>query len=148
MSCVSIPRAAWWKTSASAWRPCVNLDGTVHNVPHGTIQKVSNLSKEFARVNLNIGVSYSSNLEKVMECVNAVGKGLTEDAEWKDKIISAPEFVRVDSFDDSSISIKILGDTKPLQQWAVAGEFRKRLKIAFDKAGIEIPFPQRVVHTV
>jgi small-conductance mechanosensitive channel len=40
----------------------------------------------------------------------------------------------------------VLGDTKPLRQWAVAGEFRKRIKIAFDKAGIEILFPERVMH--
>lgn len=42
--------------------------------------------------------------------------------------------------------IKILGETKPLKQWDVTGELRKRLKIAFDKNGIEIPFPQRVIH--
>ena len=125
-----------------------DLDGAVHHVPHGTVQKVSNLSKEFARVNLNIGVSYSSNLEKVIEVVNATGAALAKDPEWKDDIISAIHFERVNDFADSAIIIKILGDTEPLKQWAVAGEFRKRLKIAFDKAGIEMPFPQRVVHTV
>jgi len=39
-----------------------------------------------------------------------------------------------------------LGDVVPLKQWEVAGEFRKRLKKAFDAASIEIPFPQTVVH--
>lgn len=124
-----------------------DLDGTVHHVPHGSVNKVSNLSKEFARVNLNIGVSYASDLEKVIEVVNEVGAALAADALWKDKIIAAPKFLRVDQFADSAIVIKILGDTQPLAQWDVAGELRKRLKIAFDKNGIEIPFPQRVIHT-
>jgi moderate conductance mechanosensitive channel len=53
----------------------------------------------------------------------------------------------VNEFADSAVIIKILGDTKPIEQWAVAGELRKRLKIAFDKEGIEIPFPQRTIHT-
>jgi len=44
--------------------------------------------------------------------------------------------------------VKILGDTLPLKQWEVTGELRKRLKIAFDREGIEIPFPQRVVQYV
>lgn len=123
-----------------------DLDGTVHHIPHGEIKRVSNLSKYFARVNLNIGISYSSNLEKVIEVVNRVGRELAEDPDWKEFIIKPPQFLRIDDFADSAIIIKILGETKPIKQWDVAGELRKRLKIAFDKEGIEIPFPQRVIH--
>ena len=123
-----------------------DLDGIVHHVPHGEIKKVSNLSKQFARVNLNIGISYNSNLEQVIAVVNEVGKELAEDSTWKEYILKPPQFLRIDDFGDSAIIIKILGDTKPLKQWDVTGELRKRLKIAFDREGIEIPFPQRVVH--
>lgn len=123
-----------------------DLDGIVHHVPHGEIKKVSNLSKEFARVNLNIGISYSSNLEQVISVVNKIGKELAEDPAWKEYILKPPLFLRVDDFGDSAIVIKILGETKPLKQWDVTGELRKRIKIAFDQEGIEIPFPQRVVH--
>lgn len=123
-----------------------DLDGIVHHIPHGEIKRVSNLSKHFARVNLNIGISYDSNLEKVISVVNKVGKDLAEDPEWKEHILNPPQFLRVNDFGDSAIIIKILGETKPLKQWDVAGELRKRLKIAFDKEGIEIPFPQRVIH--
>lgn len=123
-----------------------DLDGTVHHIPNGEIKKASNLSKFFARVNLNIGIAYSSNLEKVIAVVNRVGNELFQDPLWKDFIIKPPQFLRVDDFGDSAIIIKILGETKPLQQWDVTGELRKRLKIAFDKEGIEIPFPQRVIH--
>jgi len=123
-----------------------DLDGTVHHIPHGEIKGVSNLSKEFSRVNLNVGIAYDSNLEKVIAVVNKVGQELSEDIEWKDLIIKPPQFLRVDDFADSAIIIKILGETKPIKQWEVTGELRKRLKIAFDKEGIEIPFPQQVVH--
>lgn len=125
-----------------------DLDGAVHHVPHGTTNKVSNLSKEFARVNMDIGVSYDSNMETVIKTVNKVGEKMADDPQWKEDIIKPIAFERVDEFADSAIVIKVLGDTKPLRQWAVAGEFRKRIKIAFDKAGIEIPFPQRVLHQV
>lgn len=123
-----------------------DLDGTVHHIPHGEIKKVSNLSKYFARINLNIGISYSSNLEQVISVVNKVGKALAEDPEWKEHILKPPQFLRIDDFGDSAIIIKILGETKPLKQWDVTGELRKRIKIAFDREGIEIPFPQRVIH--
>jgi moderate conductance mechanosensitive channel len=123
-----------------------DLDGTVHHIPNGTFQKASNLSKFFARVNINIGVDYDSDLEHVITVVNRVGNELASDPKWKDLIIKPPQFLRVDEFADSAINIKILGDTKPLKQWDVMGELRKRLKVAFDKEGIVIPFPQRVVH--
>lgn len=122
-----------------------DMDGTVHHVPHGEIKKVSNMSNSFARVNLEIGVSYSADLDHVISVVNKVGKDLADDEAWKGSIISPPQFLRVEAFADSSVVIKILGDTQPLKQWDVSGEFRKRIKIAFDKEGIDIPFPQIVV---
>lgn len=123
-----------------------DLDGTVHHVPHGEVTKVSNLTKYYARVNLNIGISYNSNLEKVIKVINKVGNDLAKDPAWKKFIITPPQFLRVDDFADSAIIIKILGETKPIKQWDITGELRKRLKITFDKENIEIPFPQRVVH--
>jgi moderate conductance mechanosensitive channel len=123
-----------------------DLDGTVHHVPNGDIRVASNLSKTSANVNLDIGVAYSSNLDHVIKVVNEVGMKLAKDKDWKDFITEAPQFLRVDSFADSSIIIKIKGETVPLKQWSVTGELRKRLKESFDREKIEIPFPQRVIH--
>ena len=120
--------------------------GTLHHIPHGTIKKVSNLTKDYARINLKIGIGYDSDIEKVITVVDKVGKELAQDPKWKDSIIKEPKFSRINEFADSSIIIKIVGETKPVKQWEVTGELRKRLKIAFDKEGIEIPFPQRVIH--
>jgi small conductance mechanosensitive channel len=122
-----------------------DLDGTEHHIQNGSIQKASNMSKDFARINMDIGIAYDSDLEKVIEIINKVGKELSEDNEWKDSILKTPQFERINKFADSAIIIKILGETAPLKQWAVAGEIRKRLKFAFDKEGIEIPFPQVAV---
>lgn len=123
-----------------------DINGTVHYVPNGEIKIASNLTKSKSNVNLDIGVGYDTDLDKVEKVINQVGKDLAKDKEWKEKIRTAPEFVRVNDFGDSAIEVKITGETEPMQQWAVTGELRKRLKKAFDKEGIEIPFPQRDVH--
>jgi moderate conductance mechanosensitive channel len=123
-----------------------DLDGTVHHIPHGEVKKVSNLSKHYSRVNLNIAIAYSSDLEKVIEVVNRIGKEMADDPAWKDSIISPPRFLRVDDFGESAVMIKVLGDTQPIKQWDVAGEMRKRILIAFKKEDIEIPFPHRVIY--
>lgn len=124
-----------------------DLDGAVHHIPHGTVNRAKNLSKDYARINLDIGVAYDTDINHVVEVVNKTGRELAEDEDWKEIIITPPQFWRVNNFGDSSIDIKIVGETKPLMQWSAAGEFRKRLKAAFDKEDIEIPFPQRVIHT-
>lgn len=123
-----------------------DLDGIVHHVPHGDIKRVSNLSKNFARVNLNVGVNYSVDIDRVIEVINEVGIALSEDPAWKEFVIAPPQFLRIDDFSDSAITVKIVGETLPNRQFAVTGELRKRIKQAFDKEGIDIPFPQRVIH--
>jgi len=123
-----------------------DLDGVQHHIPHGDIKRVSNRSKGYARINLNIGVAYNSNLEHVIKVINQTGTGLAEDPLYKEFITKPPQFLRVNDFADSAIIVKILGETKPLKQWEITGELRKRLKIAFDREGIEIPFPQITVH--
>lgn len=122
-----------------------DLDGTVHFVPHGEVKTASNLSRNFSRVHLDIGVAYGSEIELVKRAIDRTGAELAQDPAWKESIISPPRFLRVNEFGESAIIVKVLGETQPLKQWEVAGEFRKRLLVAFRQAGIEIPLPQRVV---
>ena len=124
-----------------------DLDGEVHHVPNGEIKRTTNKSMYWSRVNLVVGVSYEADLDKVERVINEIGQSLVEDPEWKDKIIETPKFLRVNKLNDSSVDIRILGMTASDQQWAVTGELRRRIKNTFDKEGIEIPYPQRVIHT-
>jgi small conductance mechanosensitive channel len=123
-----------------------DLDGIVHSVPNSEVKVASNFTKEWSRVNMNISVGYGEDLNHVIEVINRVGEGITEDPYWGQFILKAPQVLRVDAFEDSGIAIKILGDTKPLCQWDVMGELRLRLKKAFDEAGIEIPWPHIKVY--
>lgn len=125
-----------------------DLDGVVHHIPHGEIKQVSNLSKQFARINLNIGVAYKTNLDHAIRIINETGNQMFNEEFWKEALITAPQFLRVDDLGDSSITLKVLGETIPSRKWEITGEFRKRIKEAFDREGIEIPFPQRVIHHI
>jgi small conductance mechanosensitive channel len=123
-----------------------DLDGIVHIVPNGEIRVASNYTKDWSRVNLNISVAYGEDLDRVIPIINRVGKELAADPEWAPLILNAPQVLRVDNLGDSGIDIKILGETKPIRQWDVTGELRKRLKKAFDAEGIEIPWPHTKVY--
>ncbi len=118
-----------------------DLDGIVHSIPNGQITTTSNYTRDWARVNLDVSVGYGEDLERVMAVINRVGKELAEDEYFGKFIRTAPQALRVNKFGDSGIDIKILGETKPMKQWELTGELRKRLKKAFDEEGIEIPWP-------
>lgn len=123
-----------------------DLDGMVHHIPNGEITISTNMTLEFSGINLDVGIGYDTDIVHLEKVINDVGEDLANDDEWKDKIIEAPKFLRINEFGESAIMIKIVAKTEAMKQWSVTGELRKRLKIAFDKNGIEIPYPQRVIH--
>ncbi len=118
-----------------------DMDGAVHFVPNGEIKVTTNFTREWSRVNINITVDYSQDLDKVKEVLNQVGQEMAADPAWAPMILRPPHVLRVDNIAGGGIDIKVIGDTKPMKQWEVAGELRLRIKKAFDREGIEVPSP-------
>lgn len=124
------------------WRTVMrDLDGIVHSIPNGEVTTASNFTKDWSRVNINIPVAYGEDLDHVIEVLNKIGSELAEDKDFGPMIIGAPRALRVENFGESAIEIKVLAETKPLKQWDVMGELRRRVKKTFDEEGIEIPWP-------
>ena len=124
-----------------------DLDGKIHHIPNGSFSRASNLTGDYSRAHMNVSVAYKEDLDEVMALINKVGKEMAKVSPWKEYILKPIQVAGPgpDKFGDSGIEIKVLGETKPLKQWDTLKEFRRRLKIAFDKEGIEIPFPQMSV---
>jgi small conductance mechanosensitive channel len=122
------------------------LDGSVHIIPNGTIQKVKNMTKGFSYALLDVGVSYREDIDEVIDVLTQVAAGLRDDPEFGPDIIEDPEVLGVDDLADSAVVIKMRLKTQPIKQWGVAREMRRRIKKAFDARGFEIPFPRRTVH--
>ncbi len=80
------------------------------------------------------------------EILKKVGDELLEEPEYREVIIDPLEILGVDAFADSQVTIKVMFKTKPIKQWMVAREFRRRVKKAFDAEGIEIPFPHMTIY--
>jgi small conductance mechanosensitive channel len=122
-----------------------DLDGVVHTVPNGEIHVASNLTRVWSRINQDVTVAYGTDIDKAIEVVDNVGREMAGDPVWKRRVLEAPRVERVGELGEYGISLKILGTVRAADQWAAAGDFRKRLLEAFKKHGIEIPRPQRVV---
>jgi small conductance mechanosensitive channel len=122
-----------------------DLDGVVHTVPNGDITVASNLTRVWARINQDVTVAYGTDIDQATAVVDEVGKAMAADPAWKRRVLEAPRVDRVAALGEYGVTLKILGTVRAPDQWAAAGELRKRLLAAFREHGIEIPRPQRVV---
>jgi len=122
-----------------------DLDGTVHTVPNGQIIVASNMTRLWARVNLDITVASDADLDRASGLIDRVGVDLRADPDWGARLLEPPKVVRIEALADSSVTLKVLGQVRAAEQWAVGGELRKRILAAFTGEGITIPFPHRVV---
>ncbi len=120
-----------------------DFSGVVHVFPNGTITTLSNMTMEWSAFVLDMGVAYKEDTDRVMEIMRQVGEELREDPAFAEKFVAPLELVGVENFADSAVVLRIRIKTRPLEQWNVGREYRRRLKQAFDAQGIEIPFPHR-----
>lgn len=123
-----------------------DLSGTVHVFPNGTVTTLANLTREWSAYVFDIGVAYKEDVDQVMQIMREVGQDLREDKRFGVQMIDDVDIFGVDNFADSAVVIKGRLRTKPIKQWEVGREYLRRIKLRFDKEGIEIPFPHRSIY--
>jgi len=122
-----------------------DLDGRVHVVPNGEIKIVSNLTKGWSRAVIDLGIGMSENVDDVVRLLKEIGEAMRREPQFATAMVEPVEVYAIEGFGESDVKIRMLAKTLPLRQWDVGRELRRRIKIAFDERGIEIPYPHRVV---
>jgi moderate conductance mechanosensitive channel len=122
-----------------------DVNGTVWYIRNGEIRRVGNQSQNWARSVLDVNVGYGEDLSRVRQVLEEACHELYDDADWRGKVMEEPEVWGVERMEADGIAVRVAIKTAPLEQWAVSRELRERIKARFDREGIEIPFPQRVV---
>ena len=116
-----------------------DIDGVVHTIPNGEIKVASNLTRVWARINQDVTLAYGTDLDRASQVVDAVGQAMKEDPAWRRSVLEPPRVDRVEAIGEQGITLKILGSVRAPDQWAAAGEYRKRLLRALDANGIDTP---------
>jgi small conductance mechanosensitive channel len=114
-------------------------DGTLHTVPNGQITTSSNMTRNWARVNIELRVAYGSEVEPAVEVINRLGREMADDPAWAPRLLEPPHVERVDDFGDTGVTLLVRGRVRAAEQWAVAGELRKRLLGAFGENALRMP---------
>lgn len=123
-----------------------DFEGSVHYIPNGLIATVTNKSRGFAQSLIEVSVAYRENVDEVFAVMRRVGEDMRACEIFSDKIIDELEIVGVQDWAGSAVILCCRFKVKPLEQWAVRREFLRRLKVAFDELGIEIPYPHLTVY--
>ncbi|MDA2957691.1 MAG: mechanosensitive ion channel family protein [Ilumatobacteraceae bacterium] len=123
-----------------------SIDGTVWHVPNGEIRRVGNMSQGWSRSVIDVGIGYGSDIDTSLAIMKGVAEGMSNEETWNTKLLEKPELLGVQELGDSSVVLRMWVVTEPAAQWDVSRELRRRIKYAFDAAGIEIPFPQMTAH--
>jgi small conductance mechanosensitive channel len=123
-----------------------DYDGNVHFIPNGSITTVTNKSRGFAYAVVDVGVAYRENADEALAVMRTAGAELKADPVFGPKILEDVEIVGVENWADSAIILRCRFKVAPLEQWTIRREYLRRLKAAFDAAGIEIPFPHLTVY--
>ncbi len=123
-----------------------DYEGNVHYVPNGMIDSVVNMSRGFAQAVMDIGVAYRENTDEVYAVMRETARQLRADTEFGPRILDDLEIAGVDKWDNSAVVIRCRFKVVALEQWSVRREYLRRLKMAFDRAGIEIPYPHLTIY--
>jgi small conductance mechanosensitive channel len=119
-----------------------SVDGTVWHVPNGEIRRVGNQSQHWSRALIDVEVAYDTDLDHAKAVIAGVAH---EIAAGDTDVLDEPEVWGVEALGAHGVMIRLVVKTRPSQQYRVSRELRLRLKAAFEREGIEIPFPQQTV---
>jgi small-conductance mechanosensitive channel len=115
-----------------------DVDGNVHYFPNGMVQHVINKTMGYSMARFTIAVAPETDIDRAAKFINNLGLALSEEPDWRDKILEAPHYVMMGEFTATAVTLIITGKTQPSDQWAVVAEMRQRILELFEKEGIII----------
>lgn len=125
-----------------------NLDGQLIAIPNRRIDSVINMTKNWSRVNFTIKIAWNEDVDQAIEVMTQVANQLQSEEEWNEHFLDPVEVLGVDELSHEGILIHLLIKTPPAKHWSLGREFRRRVKKAFDEAGISLGIPYHQVSIV
>ncbi|MEQ6889598.1 mechanosensitive channel protein [Halomonas sp. CS7] len=123
-----------------------DLSGTYHIVPFSSVDTVSNYMREFGNHVGEYGIAYRESIDEAIEQLKLAFEDLKASEEHGQKLLEPLTVAGVVALADSSVNIRVVIKTTPGDQWAVGRAYNRLVKLRFDEAGIEIPFPHTTLY--
>ena len=118
-----------------------DVDGRTHIIPNSAITVVTNATRDWSRALLDVGVAYKEDTDRCLAVLKEVGTAMENDPAFSRKLMGPFEYLGIQELSNSSVILRVMVKTQPQDGALVLRELRRRVKKAFDDAGIEVPFP-------
>ncbi len=109
------------------------FDGTLYYLPNRVIQSVANHTRGNMRALIDVTVNYETDIDQAIGILKQVCSGFQQDSRFKD----GPNPIGVQSFDGSSVVLRVIGQVENGLQWECERDLRKAVMEAFDQSGIK-----------
>lgn len=113
-----------------------DLDGVVHTIPNSRISSVSNLSRQWSRVNLDLQFSSSITIDEALKMLRNVSHELMTTKKMESMVMKDPEVLGIEGIDLTKYVIKVIIKTQALKQFDVARKYRYLFKKEMEKVSI------------
>jgi small-conductance mechanosensitive channel len=115
-------------------------NGTLHIFPYSEAQVIHNRTKTFSSYVFEVMATYGSDIDHALAVMGDLGAEMRQDPVFGPKIIRPFEVLGVDRLDPLGVLLKARVTTHPRDQWTVGREYNRRLKLAFERAGVELAY--------
>ncbi len=116
--------------------------GEINIIPNGQVDKVTNYSRSNSLAIVDMGIAYESDIDRASGIMKVTAEAFAQEHH---EVVEPPEVLGVMELGDSQVVIRLIARTQPMKHWGVERELRKQIKLEFDRQGIEIPYPHRVM---
>jgi len=118
--------------------------GALVTIANGEIRIVSNLSRDWAQIFVDVALSAERPLNPAMEALEAAAAELRGDAAWAPALMDGPRVLGLQSFDRNGAVIRLQTRTAPNRQDEVGRELRRRIQVEFQRRAIPLSDVQRI----
>jgi moderate conductance mechanosensitive channel len=121
-----------------------DADGTLHIVPNGAIQIVSNTTRDWSQATLHVAVDYTENSDRVVELLQEIAKEFYDDPAFKSDVVAEPQVHGIERVRGTEVDYLMTVKVRPGKQYSISRELRRRIKVCFEKNKIKAGAPVQV----
>ena len=121
------------------------LNGDLHIVPNGEVRVLTNKTRDWSRVMLDVGVAYEEEMDRALSVLEAASEAFAQDPAFALDVLEPPEVLGPVGLGDSAVNIRIAVKISPGKQWEIGRALRKAVLAACEREGVELPYPRQEV---
>ena len=122
----------------------MDAGGNIKVINNSDIRTLTNLSEVDSFAVATVGISYNASIPQAEKVIAGLLGALPE--MYPGVFKERPQYSGVENLGPSSVDLKVIAKVDESQLYHARRLLNRELKLALDEAGIEIPFPQIVVH--